>query len=60
MEPSDVVKVAIEALQDKNSSVIPGGRNKMMAFMAQRMMPRASIAAMFGDMNAKAMNADVL
>ncbi len=60
MEPSDVVQVALKALQDKKSSIIPGGRNKMMAFMAQHLMPRASIAAMFGNMNMKAMNPKVL
>ena len=60
MESDQVVQTALSALKKRKSSVIPGGRNKMMAFMAQRMMPRAAIAAMFGDMNAKAMDADVL
>lgn len=60
MEANKVAKTALDALKDNKSSVIPGGHNKMMAFMAQRMMPRAAIASMFGDMNAKAMNPDVL
>ena len=60
MEADTVVKKALDALKEHKSSVVPGGRNKMMAFMAQRMMPRAAIASMFGDMNAKAMNPDVL
>lgn len=60
METDEVVHTALEALKDKKSSVIPGFRNKMMAFMAQKMMSRSSIAGMFGNMNAKAMDATVL
>ncbi len=60
METDAVVYTALNALKDKKSSVIPGGRNKMMAFMAQKMMSRASIANMFGSMNVKAMEASIL
>ncbi len=60
MEADTVVKKALHALDEQKSSVTPGGRNKMMAFMAQRMMPRSAIASMFGNMNAKAMNPNIL
>ena len=60
METKEVVYAALNALKKKKNSVIPGVRNKIMAFFSQRVMPRALTANVFGDMNAKAMDPSVL
>ncbi len=55
MNVEPVVRSALKALEKRQALVIPGGMNKMMAFMAQRLMPRQTIVATFGNMNRKAM-----
>ncbi len=58
MKPKAVVKTTIKGLCRNKNSIVAGGMNKMMAFMSQRMMPRAYIASMFGGMNKKAMDTE--
>jgi uncharacterized protein len=49
METEDVVRAALKGL-GKKSQVIPGGMNKMMAWMSKRIMSRDMITNMMGKM----------
>ena len=54
MEVSPVVRSALSSL-GKTSSVIPGIRNNIMAFLSKRVMSRRGMTSMFGGMMANAL-----
>ena len=54
MAPEPVVAAALAAL-GRRSAVVPGTMNRVMAFAAQRILPRARAAGLFGGMIEKAM-----
>lgn len=54
MEPSPVAEFGLAALGRK-ADAVPGFRNRMMAFMMSRMMPRRWVGAMFKMMMGKAL-----
>lgn len=54
MSPADVANAGLDAL-GAGADAVPGARNKMMAFMMTRMMPRALAGSMFKTMLGKAL-----
>lgn len=54
MDPKDVAACALDAL-GRRLDAIPGGKNRMMAFMMSRLMSRATAGAMFRKMMGKAL-----
>ena len=57
MDVTPVVRSALSSL-GKTSSVIPGLRNNVMAFLSKRVMSRQGMASMFGGMMANALAAE--
>ena len=58
----DADAVAAEGLRQlgRKSAVIPGFMNRMMSFMATRLMPRQTAMSMFGSMMSRAMDPGLL
>ncbi len=59
MTAEAVAAAGLQAL-GKKPTVIPGGMNKMMNFMATRVMPRQTALSMFGSMMSKGMDPAIL
>ncbi len=59
MEAGAVAAAGLQALGQK-STIIPGGMNKVMSFMATRVMSRQTALTMFGNMMAKGMDPAIL
>ena len=55
MDPNDVAAVGLAAL-GRRQNAIPGARNKMMAVMMTRLMPRRVVGAMFHKMMGQALH----
>ena len=54
MNPSTVAELGLAAL-GRRADAVPGFRNRMMAFMMSRLMPRRWVGAMFNMMMGKAL-----
>ena len=54
MDPTDVAAVGLAAL-GRRQNAIPGARNKMMALMMTRLMPRRVVGALFHNMMGRAL-----